>query len=389
MGKDGSRDLAGPPVTSRARTEGLAMAVPRVLGGGLTPLRHVRERADDAPHPPLRGLAAVALGAAGLGAVVMLRQALHGPLVPAEPALWHATAVAWTVAAALGVRMRLHAIVLAALGGRPRYGLAWRTWPPLFRAYVHDHGRRYRRNQMLGVRAAALAPAAALLASAVAAPPWPWLWLAAALVAASAAPDVRAFARLLRVDRSALIEDHKDGWIAWPPAAPLTGIGRLRVVRVADLPWPRSLRRCAHRELLRRAVAASPATRFLSSSRHQATCRSASARVLRGLGAEDFAACPFHDGDWALVAKAAVALLHGEDPGPLPERDARWLASLLEDPIAWDEGSTRLDNGQHRVCALRAAGVELCVAAGLTRAGSDRAAARHGERIQGDAHPDS
>src|SRR5262245_31230717 len=99
------------------------MAVPRTPGGGLTPLGHVRERADDAPHPRLRGLAAVALGTAGLGAVIVLRQALHGSVAPAEPVLWHATAVASTVAAALALRMRLHAVVLAALGGRPRYGL--------------------------------------------------------------------------------------------------------------------------------------------------------------------------------------------------------------------------------------------------------------------------
>ena len=343
------------------------MAVPNVSGErGATPLRRVLERAGDPPARALRAVAATALGAAALGAVLVIRQALHGPLAPPDPALWHATAVALTVAAALGLRMRLHAVLLATLGGRPRYGLAWRAWPPLLRAFVHDHGRRYPRNQMLWVRAAVLVPAVALLAAAVAAPPLPWLWLAAALVMASAAADVRVVARLIRVDRSAVIEDHKDGWIVWSPASLTTGVGRLRVVRVDDLPWPRSLRRCAHRERLRRAILASPPTRFLSSSRHQTACRGASARVLGGLGADDFAAGPFHQGDWRLVARAAVALARGEDPGALPEREARWLASLVEDPIAWDEGSARLDNGQHRVCALRAAGVELCVAAGLT-----------------------
>jgi hypothetical protein len=343
------------------------MTVPNVAGGrGPTPLRQVLERAGDAPAPVPRAVAATGLGAAGLGAVIVLKHALHGPLVPPAPALWHATAVALTVAATLGLRMRLHALLLATLGGRPRYGLAWRAWPPLLRAFVHDHGRRYPRNQVLAVRAAVLVPAVSLLVVAVAAPPLPWLWLAAALVTASAAADVRVVARLLRIDRGAVIEDHKDGWIVWSPSSLTTGVERLRVVRVDDLPWPRSLRRCAHRRRLRRAILASPPTRFLSSSRHQAACRGVSARVLGGLGTDDFAACPFHRGDWRLVARAAVTLARGGDPGALPEREGRWLASLVEDPIAWDEGSARLDNGQHRVCALRAAGVELCVAAGLT-----------------------
>jgi hypothetical protein len=330
------------------------------------PLRYDRERADDTGYLPWQVAAALAFGIASLGGVLTMRQVLLDPVTPVELSPSDPPALALTLAAAVGVRLWLRAAALAKLGGQPRYRLVWRAWPPLLRVFAHDHGRRYRRNQMLGVRALSLTPAVGLLAATAAAPPRIWLWTAAALVTASAAMDLRTLARLLKVASAALIEDHKDGWIAWPPSTPPTGPGPLRVVRVADLPWPRSLRRCAHRGRLRRAIGASPLSRFLSSSRHQATSRSTSQAVLSGFGRDDFAACPFHRADWQRIADAAVALARGEDPGTLPVREARWLASLLEDPIAWDQGSTRLDNGQHRVCALRAAGVDLCVAAGLT-----------------------
>ncbi|MFE9469378.1 hypothetical protein ACFYNW_38385 [Streptomyces virginiae] len=41
----------------------------------------------------------------------------------------------------------------------------------------------------------------------------------------------------------------------------------------------------------------------------------------------------------------------------LDERDREWARALVQDPICWDDNHDSLTNGQHRSCALRAAGV--------------------------------
>lgn len=44
----------------------------------------------------------------------------------------------------------------------------------------------------------------------------------------------------------------------------------------------------------------------------------------------------------------------------LSPADGRALLSLFADPIIWHPRSPTLTNGQHRTCALRAAGAEFC-----------------------------
>ncbi|WP_328792767.1 hypothetical protein [Streptomyces sp. NBC_00273] len=41
----------------------------------------------------------------------------------------------------------------------------------------------------------------------------------------------------------------------------------------------------------------------------------------------------------------------------LDERDREWARALVQDPICSDDNHDSLTNGQHRTCALRAAGV--------------------------------
>ncbi|GAA3085126.1 hypothetical protein GCM10020000_84550 [Streptomyces olivoverticillatus] len=43
----------------------------------------------------------------------------------------------------------------------------------------------------------------------------------------------------------------------------------------------------------------------------------------------------------------------------LSERDRKWARRMVADHLWWDEGQTRITNGQHRVCAMRAAGVTV------------------------------
>lgn len=92
------------------------------------------------------------------------------------------------------------------------------------------------------------------------------------------------------------------------------------------------------------------------------------------LSADDFERCEYHERDWSQIAAASVAVLEAIGPQgsrdemrtacakqKLPPADGRALLSLSVDPIIWTPGSLSLTNGQHRSCALRAAGAELCV----------------------------
>lgn len=81
--------------------------------------------------------------------------------------------------------------------------------------------------------------------------------------------------------------------------------------------------------------------------------------------------CPYHRPDWKLATEAAITCWQereSDDPdvvaefllrADLPE-EAMWAASsLFADPI-WINGSL-LGNGQHRVCAMKLAGVSHCL----------------------------
>jgi hypothetical protein len=83
----------------------------------------------------------------------------------------------------------------------------------------------------------------------------------------------------------------------------------------------------------------------------------------------------YHQADWRKVAALSVAVLarmqEGQRRGKalkaiasrfqLSDLDQLELLCLFADPIHWGFGAAGLDNGQHRVCALKKAGAELCV----------------------------
>jgi hypothetical protein len=90
---------------------------------------------------------------------------------------------------------------------------------------------------------------------------------------------------------------------------------------------------------------------------------------------EDFAACEFHEADWRLIAEASVVALRSAGPRAtkadlhatcseqaLPRDEALWLYWLFADPIDWRPGEPSVTNGQHRLCALRAAGAQFVAA---------------------------
>jgi hypothetical protein len=138
----------------------------------------------------------------------------------------------------------------------------------------------------------------------------------------------------------------------------------LRVVPVAAVPFPHGPFRCPHIARFRELARIYPdADRVVVGAHWHLT-----------LTTKDFANCPFHDGEWRKVAEASLVALESARAEAtydelmdacikqsLPPPEAKWLISLFRDPIVWTPGSREVTNGQHRACALRAAGARYCV----------------------------
>jgi hypothetical protein len=98
--------------------------------------------------------------------------------------------------------------------------------------------------------------------------------------------------------------------------------------------------------------------------------------MVLGLTPTEVAACAYHEPDWQRAADTAVALVErtGEltfqdldEAGRSTDDKTRWaFYSLKFDPIIW-HGGDGLVNGQHRVCAMKLAGVSRCPIVGFRR----------------------
>jgi hypothetical protein len=160
-----------------------------------------------------------------------------------------------------------------------------------------------------------------------------------------------------------------------PPEPEPDPLGELAVIAVADLPWAHHPFRCHWKERFENLREHYPP----EAREHQAL----GAHWFTTLGAQDFAACRYHQADWRKVAETSVEVLRGLAPdavlgdaiaavdqrlGDSPE--AKWCRSLFLDPIVCHPGRA-LTDGQHRSCALRARGAPLCVVAGEDWQGID------------------
>jgi hypothetical protein len=138
----------------------------------------------------------------------------------------------------------------------------------------------------------------------------------------------------------------------------------LQAVPVSALPFPHGPFRCPHKQRF------SEIGRFYE----DASGTVVGAHWYLTLTSDDFAACSFHACDWLRVANASVDVLESLSADAtyddliaacsaqgLPKAEAEGLHSLFAHPIDWTPGSPTLTNGQHRSCALRAAGAERCV----------------------------
>ncbi|MEU6381664.1 hypothetical protein [Streptomyces sp. NPDC046909] len=141
----------------------------------------------------------------------------------------------------------------------------------------------------------------------------------------------------------------------------LDGVTAVRAVPASALPWPHSLFRCEYAGRGKRIARTYP-----GGDREDQT---AHAELFAELTEEEFAACPYHQGDWQAIAEAVLACAEvDEDEEPdrarelyamshLSPQDRQWAQDMVRDNICWDEGDSSLTNGQHRLCAMRAAGV--------------------------------
>lgn len=142
----------------------------------------------------------------------------------------------------------------------------------------------------------------------------------------------------------------------------LSGTTGVRPVAATELPWPHSLFKCPYAERAKALARTYPDTPGVAQVAH--------AELFLQLHPEEFAACPYHQADdWEAIAQAVLAHAEAEQAGEddraeelyamehLSERDRKWARQMVADHLWWDEGQTRITNGQHRVCAMRAAGV--------------------------------
>lgn len=142
------------------------------------------------------------------------------------------------------------------------------------------------------------------------------------------------------------------------------GVDGIRTVPLAALPWPHRQFTCEHRERIRAIAKTYPDDDPAGGH----TGQTATAEAFDELTAADFAACHYHRAGWANIGAIALEVVESgsealekiEGDERLGDEDRVWLASLFTDPICWDDGGGSLTNGQHRLCALRAAGVPAC-----------------------------
>lgn len=147
----------------------------------------------------------------------------------------------------------------------------------------------------------------------------------------------------------------------------------------AALPWPHGLFKCQYAERGKHIARSYPGGRRADQTAH--------AELFAELGDEEFAACPYHQGDWPAIVEAVLAFAEvDEDEEPeraselyamdhLSPRDREWARRMLSDHIWWDDGSTTFTNGQHRVCAMRQVAVANVPV--------------YGRHLPGQQHPDA
>lgn len=141
----------------------------------------------------------------------------------------------------------------------------------------------------------------------------------------------------------------------------------LAVVAVADLPWAHNPSSCRWHERFETVRGSYPRTASYPAA--------VGAHWYLTLSQEDLDNCRYHQADWRRVADVSVEVLEGLEAGTTVDdaldavhgilgesAETPWCTSLFVDPITFERGADSVGDGQHRSCALRVSGADLCVA---------------------------
>jgi len=135
----------------------------------------------------------------------------------------------------------------------------------------------------------------------------------------------------------------------------------MRIVEVADLPWAHNPYKCAFADDFK---ATAPADIDFDDSREYF------ASFAAALPPEQVQTCRYHAANWHVAAEAAIRVWHDNAPDVDTEVERLLAAGESEDTVEamcsfyWEPifvSGARLGNGQHRVCAMKLAGVPRCL----------------------------
>lgn len=141
----------------------------------------------------------------------------------------------------------------------------------------------------------------------------------------------------------------------------------LAVVAVADLRWAHNPSSCRWHERFEAVRGSYPRTASYPAA--------VGAHWYLALSHEDLDNCRYHRADWRRVADVSVAVLESLETGATVDdaldavhgilgesAETPWCTSLFVDPITFERVADSVSDGQHRSCALRVSGADLCVA---------------------------
>jgi hypothetical protein len=140
----------------------------------------------------------------------------------------------------------------------------------------------------------------------------------------------------------------------------LESVYGFRAVPLSGLPWPHHQSDCPLYRVAKTDKLGAPDAQAAHA-----------AAFLSKRGQRAMAACPYHQPDWPRLVRIVQDTLNqakGDELDPkrhpeysqLAENEKQWLSTLVFEPIEWDDRDETLINGQHRLCALRAARVAAC-----------------------------
>jgi hypothetical protein len=160
---------------------------------------------------------------------------------------------------------------------------------------------------------------------------------------------------------------------------------KLRPMPLSTLPWPHIQFKCRMGHIVDEERIATPDIQAAHA-----------AAFLSRRGRKVMASCPYHQPDWrrlVRILQETAKATSNSDPhieghpeyALLSNDEKRWLCSLVTGPIVCEDQDDLLTDGQHRLCALRAAGVTQCLIGGNlttnTAYGAPITAAKHAHAV--------